>query len=155
MSVNEIQPNANIESESQIHRPLIASITSRILAMIYDGLIILLITSVTIFLIQLIFIGGEPLPTDHILNTLLKPIWFVPGFFYLSYYWRNSGQTPSMRIWKIKLIGKQNNRVSWLQALVRYTSALMGLGLIWSLFNKEKISFQDFMSRTLLIQHEN
>ena len=128
-----------------------AKIRLRFLAMIYDGLIILFLTTLIVFIIEIVLIGDEVLPTDHILNQILKPFWFIPGFFYLTYYWRKSGQTPSMKVWKIKLVNQQGQGISWSQALIRYLSALLGCGLLWALFNKKRASLQDVFSKTTLI----
>ena len=132
-----------------------ALLRSRLLAMVYDGLIILFMTTLIIFIIELVLIGGDTLPTDHILNKILKPFWFVPGFFYLAYYWRKNGQTPSMKVWKIKLVNQQGQLVSWPQALIRYVTAILGLGLIWALFNKKRASLQDLLSKTSLIKAQD
>ena len=129
-----------------------ANIRSRLLAMTYDGLIIIFLTTILVILIQALLIGGKEIPPDHILNKILKPFWFVPGFFYLAYYWTKSGQTPSMKIWKIRLVNQQGQLVSWPQALIRYISAVLGLGLLWAIFNKNRHSLQDIVSKTTLIK---
>lgn len=131
-----------------------AKIRHRLLAMVYDGLIILFITTVVVMLIQVVLIGGQELSPEHIMVKLLKPFWFVPGFFYLAYYWRKNGQTPSMKIWKIQLQNQRGNLVSWPQALVRYISALLGVGLLLALFNKKRASLQDIISKTTLVSIE-
>jgi len=128
-----------------------AKIKLRVLAMVYDGLIILFLTTLIVFIIEIAIIGGEVLPQDHFLNKILKPFWFVPGFFYLAYYWRKDGQTPSMKIWKIKLLNQQDQLVTWPQALIRYISAILGLGLFFALFNRKRASLQDIISQTRLV----
>jgi len=131
-----------------------AKIKLRVLAMVYDGLIILFLTTLIVFIIEITIIGGEVLPQDHFLNKILKPFWFVPGFFYLAYYWRKDGQTPSMKIWKIKLLNQQDQLVTWPQALIRYISAILGLGLFFALFNRKRASLQDIISQTRLVSTE-
>ena len=132
-----------------------AKIRLRFLAMVYDGLIILFLTTLIVFIIEVVLIGDEVLPTDHILNRILKPFWFVPGFFYLWYYWRKSGQTPSMKVWKIKLVDQQGQLISWPQALIRYVTAFVGLGLFFAFFNKKRASIQDIFSKTTLVSTED
>jgi len=147
---------ANVESiDTQQTAPQAAKIRHRLLAMVYDGLIILFITTVAVMIIQALLVGGQELSPDHILVKLLKPFWFVPGFFYLAYYWRKNGQTPSMKIWKIQLQNQRGNLISWPQALVRYISALLGLGLVLALFNKKRASLQDMISKTSLVSLED
>lgn len=129
-----------------------ASFKSRLLAIVYDGLIILFLSTVVVLIIQLILIGDNEIPADHILNKILKPVWFVPGFFYLAYYWTKCGQTPSMKVWNIKVVNKQGLLISWPQALLRYAFALLGIGLIWMLFNKNRLALQDVGSNSYLIK---
>ncbi len=131
-----------------------AKIRLRLLAMVYDGLIILFITTVAVMVIQGVLIGGKELAPDHILVKLLKPFWFVPGFFYLAYYWSKNGQTPSMKIWKIQLQNHHGNLVSWPQMLIRYVTALLGLGLFLAFFNKKRASLQDLLSQTRIVSVE-
>ncbi len=150
MSSNKPDPSLRTNTRSNPDQP--ALLRSRLLAMTYDGLIILFLTTLIVFIIELVIIGGDVLPKDHILNKLLKPFWFVPGFFYLAYYWRKNGQTPSMKVWKIKLVNQQGDLVSWPQALIRYVTAIIGLGLLWALFNKKRASLQDLLSQTSLVK---
>lgn len=146
------KPEPNQESNQEA--VAVAKIRHRLLAMVYDGLIIMFITTVAVLIIQGVLIGGQELAPDHWLNKILKPFWFVPGFFYLSYYWRKNGQTPSMKIWKIQLQNQRGNLVSWPQALIRYITAIMGLGLVLALFNKKRLSLQDLLSKTTIVMAE-
>jgi len=60
-----------------------------------------------------------------------------------------------MKVWKIKLVnqqGKQVKKVTWLQALLRYISACLGLGILFVLFNKNRASLQDLVSGTIIVQ---
>ena len=129
-----------------------ASLRSRFLAISYDFLIILFITTVLVVVIELALVGGDTIQPDSILNQFLKVFWFIPGFFYLGYYWTKSGQTPSMKVWKIKVVNQQGLTISWSQALMRYVFALLGLGLFWIIFNKSRCALQDVLSNTYLIK---
>ena len=153
MSSNRSLSNDGAESTAPLtpsNEP--AKLRTRILAMVYDGLIILFITTIAVVVIQGVLVGSQELPPEHILIKLLKPFWFVPGFFYLGYYWTKSGQTPSMKIWKIKLVNKQGQLVSWPSAFLRYVTAFMGLGIILALFNKKRFSLQDLLSKTSIVK---
>lgn len=144
------QQNQQIAEAKNFAQP--AKLRLRLLAITYDSLIILFISTLSVVLIQLLLVGDRHIPAEHILNKILKPFWFVPGFLYLGYYWTRFGQTPSMKIWKIKLVNRQGLLISWSQALRRYVFALLGLGLIWALFNKRRLTLQDVLSHTSLIK---
>ena len=128
-----------------------ASIRSRILSMVYDGLIILFITTVLVVIIELVLVGDSTVDPESALNKTLKVFWFIPGFFYLAYYWTKNGQTPSMSVWKIKLVNQQGDTISGFQALIRYVTALLGLGIFWVIFNRKRRSLQDVLSNTSLV----
>ena len=137
-------PNASSEVKP-------ASIRSRILSMVYDGLIILFITTVLVVIIELVLVGDSTVDPESALNKSLKVFWFIPGFFYLAYYWTKNGQTPSMSVWKIKLVNQQGDTISGFQALIRYVTALLGLGIFWVIFNRKRRSLQDVLSNTSLV----
>ena len=143
-SSSSTAPNASSEVKP-------ASIRSRILSMVYDGLIILFITTVLVVIIELVLVGDSTVDPESALNKSLKVFWFIPGFFYLAYYWTKNGQTPSMSVWKIKLVNQQGDTISGFQALIRYVTALLGLGIFWVIFNRKRRSLQDVLSNTSLV----
>lgn len=129
-----------------------ARLSSRLMAMTYDGLIVFFLIVATITVLQLLIGRGEILPQEGILNLFLKSLWFVLSFLYFAYYWTGRGQTPGMRVWKVHAVNLDQQPMSWLQALVRYLTALFGLGLIWMLVDPQRLALQDRLSRTRLYQ---
>ena len=145
-----------------------ASLGKRILAIVYDVLILFFIIIVTTFIIQQIIIQLEltsleqvkisaeetitVIPADSIVTLLLKNVWVVISFFYFGYYWTKRGQTLGMKPWKIKAVTHDGNLMTWGHALKRYVFALLGLGLIWMIIDKEHLPLQDRMSKTKLIK---
>lgn len=138
------------------------------LAIAYDVLIIFLIT-VTISLItqQLIIQSGLieleqvpisqtesvfVIPADSISNLILKNLWLILSFIYFGYFWTKSGQTPGMKVWKVKVINPEGGLISWLQALKRYVAAFFGLGLLFVMFNQDRLALQDMYSGTSLVR---
>ena len=102
-------------------------------------------------IIELVLVGDSTVDPESALNKSLKVFWFIPGFFYLAYYWTKNGQTPSMSVWKIKLVNQQGDTISGFQALIRYVTALLGLGIFWVIFNRKRKSLQDVLSNTSLV----
>ncbi len=150
-------------------KPQAATLGKRLLAIVYDALIIFFITIVISILIQQTVINLElvPLqkikdisgeisviPTDSFITLFLKSLWTLISFFYLAYYWTKRGQTPGMRVWKVKAIHHDGHLMSWKNALYRYVFSIFGLGLIWIIFDKQKLALQDRLSNTHLIRLE-
>ena len=62
-----------------------------------------------------------------------------------------------MRAWRLRLFDEQGDTVSWSTAMMRvagaYVSAqLLGLGYLWMLIDKEKLSWHDRFSETRIVQ---
>jgi len=149
------------------NNPQVAKFGKRLLSILYDVLIIFFITVVITILIQQLIIGLElttletikdgageiaVIPSDSFLSLFLKSLWTTISFFYFAYFWTKKGQTPGMKVWKIKAITHHGSLMSWKNALYRYVFSIFGLGLIWILFDKQKLALQDRLSNTHLIQ---
>ena len=140
----------------------------RIISIIYDFLILFFIIIVTTFLIQQIIIHFElttleqvqiskdetitVIPADSVVTLILKNLWVVLSFFYFGHYWTKRGQTLGMKVWKIKAVTNEGGLMTWGNALKRYVFALLGLGLLWMIIDKESLPLQDRMSETKLIK---
>ncbi len=145
-----------------------ASLGKRILAIVYDVLILFFIIIVSTFIIQQIIIQLElttlqhikisteetisMIPADSIITLLLKNLWVVISFYYFGHYWTKRGQTLGMKVWKVKTVANDGNLMTWSHALKRYVFALLGLGLIWMIIDKQHRSLQGIMSKTKLIK---
>lgn len=75
---------------------------------------------------------------------------------YFGWFWTHGGQTLGMKTWKIKLIANDSQAIHWQQVIIREITAViswlfLGLGFVWSLFDKQKRSWHDITSNTTLI----
>ena len=145
-----------------------ASLGKRLLSIVYDVLILFFIIIVITFIIQQIIIQLElttlehvkisadetitVIPADSLITLLLKNLWVVISFYYFGHYWTKRGQTPGMKVWKVKAVTNKGHLMTWGHALKRYVFALLGLGIFWMIFNKSRLSLQDLMSKTKLIK---
>ncbi len=74
-------------------------------------------------------------------------------FIYFAWFWMHGGQTPGMRAWRMRLIREDGNDIRWRDALIRFLGAILawipcGLGFIWLLIDKNKLTWYDRLSRT-------
>lgn len=74
---------------------------------------------------------------------------------YYIYSWKVGGQTLGMRAWKMKIFPKNTHQktLTWGQACLRFivgtiSTVLLGLGLFWKLFSKNKESWMDIISHS-------
>lgn len=71
-------------------------------------------------------------------------------------FWLKNGQTPGLKAYDIKLVDNTTKqRVSVMQVLIRYITTLFAVISIFLLFvpffNKNKKTFQDILSNTVII----
>jgi uncharacterized RDD family membrane protein YckC len=74
----------------------------------------------------------------------------IVSFLFYGWFWTHGGQTLGLRAWKAKVLTIEQQPINWLQALVRFLTALAscGLGLLWILVDKRRRSWHDHLSKT-------
>lgn len=148
-----------------------ARLGSRLLAILYDSLIVFFLIFIITLILQQVIIQFEmvtleqvqiskdttasTIPGDSFAVTALRSLWFFLPLFYFGHYWTKRGQTPGMKVWKVIAINQNGSLMSWTQAVMRYVFALFGLGLLWMIFNKERLPLQDQVSKTYLTKIKN
>lgn len=124
----------------------------RLAAITYDALLLgalLLIASA----LALVFTGGEPVkPGNPFMTTYI----FVVSFLFFAWFWTHGGQTLGMRAWRIRVQQRDGSPITLWQALLRFLAAFvswgaLGLGFLWSLLDKEKLTWHDRYSMTVLV----
>ncbi|MDN7139581.1 RDD family protein [Pseudomonas sp. JQ170] len=137
----------------------------RLAAMFYDFLLctaLLIVTAGIYKMIQMAIIGetrmramtdAGALDGDPLLSTVLVFVLF--GFF--AKFWTHGGQTLGMQVWGIRVQNADGSAISLWQALLRFVVSIaswlcLGLGFIWSLFDKRQRSWHDIYSDTQLVR---
>lgn len=127
----------------------------RVAAMLYDGLLILAL----LFLSTLPFIavrGGEPVEANENLLYQLILILVIYGFF--VGFWTRSGRTLGMQSWRLQLETFAGGRPSLGTATLRFFAAILswlpfGLGFFWQLWDKDKLTWHDRISKTRIVYY--
>lgn len=122
-------------------------------AILYDGLVLLALFMAAGFAVVPIL--GHP-PETNFEIWLLRAILLGISYGFFCWFWTHGGQTVGMRAWKIKLVGKNGEPVSWPTASSRFLLAILswlilGTGYLWILFNSENQSLHDHFSKTRLL----
>lgn len=119
----------------------LGDVGTRFVAIIIDGVILGIITSI------LFGAGGE----------VGGGISFLVGVLYNWYFWtRQNGQTPGKKVMSLQVVKADGSELSDVDALIRavgyYVSGLVfGLGYIWALFDDEKRTWHDMFAGTRVI----
>tara|TARA_B100001057_G_scaffold212706_1_gene213009 strand:+ start:2766 stop:3182 length:417 start_codon:yes stop_codon:yes gene_type:complete len=125
----------------------------RIFALIYDSFAVLgIILSLTLLLV--LINGGAP-NTGGIAEYLQLLITIFTGPVFYCYFWIvNDGQTLGMQAWKIKLISEKDLtiRICLLRcAFSTFSFLLLGMGYLYILINKERMSLADLATKTKIV----
>jgi uncharacterized RDD family membrane protein YckC len=132
----------------------VAGFGRRLGAMIYD---LLLLAAVLIFVaIPFVLITGDT-SKNFFLRIAFQVYLFAFIFFYYTGFWVRSGQTLGLLTWKLRLIAADGGNVTWPRAGKRFSAALLslacgGLGFLWMLVDREKLTWHDRLSGTRVIR---
>lgn len=103
-----------------VSSPIPCPLWRRLLALMYDALIVVAIVMVVGLLCQLAT-GGELIRTG---TRTVVPVWYqiLQGIVVAAYFissWRRGGQTVGMRPWRIRVTRDDGGHVSLQQAVIR------------------------------------
>lgn len=135
--------------------PLPATLGRRLLAMLYDTLLV----SALLFLTTLPFIaanGGEPIEASA--NTAYQIALLVVIFSFFVGFWSLSGRTLGMQSWGLQLESPTGHKPSTAAATLRFFASLLSLaalclGFLWQLWDRDKMSWHDRISNTRLMHY--
>ncbi len=79
-------------------------------------------------------------------------------YLYFIVSWVKGRQTIGMKAWKFQVIQHNQKNITYQQAFIRASFGLIsfiffGLGFLTQLFNKDKLSWHDKLSNTLLVKN--
>jgi uncharacterized RDD family membrane protein YckC len=129
----------------------LASLPSRLKAFLTDTFLIT--TPILYIVIYLIMGSGAEFAQNRVLGW---SIIFIVHALLILIFWLKNGQTPGLKAYDLKLVdNKTKQRVSVIQVLVRYITTLFAVVsfflLFMPFFNKDKRTFQDILSNTIII----
>lgn len=131
-----------------------ASLGKRLLAMLYDGLILVAIWLCVAIVATVLNQGGVTSPLGR---ATLQSAQFCLSFLFFGYFWTRNGQTLGMQAWRLRVQTLDGQRLTWVQALIRFLGAIiawlpLGLGYLWMLFSDERLTWHDRWSESCIVQ---
>jgi uncharacterized RDD family membrane protein YckC len=129
----------------------LASLASRLKAFLTDTFLIT--TPILYIVIYLVMGSGAEFAQNRVLGW---SIIFIVHALLILIFWLKNGQTPGLKAYDLKLVdNRTKQRVSVIQVLVRYLTTLFAVVsfflLFMPFFNKDKRTFQDILSNTIII----
>lgn len=128
----------------------------RLMAIFYDIFLLTAILFLAVALFNAIVNSGEAVDYENPYTILMSFYLAAIIFIYFGWFWTHGGQTLGMKTWKVMLISNNSQQINWKQALIReivavFSWVFIGLGFLWSIFDKEKRTWHDISSKTRLI----
>ena len=129
-----------------------ASYRSRAVAVAVDAGIVGV--SMGLFVAVFVMLGG-----DLILTPATATVWVVlttlVGQMYQLFWCLAGGDTPGLKLAGLRLIDCDGRRPDWRRRCIRQISRLasllvVGLGVVWALFDSEKLTWHDRSTRTFV-----
>jgi len=125
----------------------------RLGAMAYDTLLLLALLMMLSY--PYVWLTGDDHP-GLLVKTLYQIYLLAICFLFYGGFWVRGGQTLGMRTWRIKLVRRDDEPITWIDALKRFGSAwvsllCLGLGFLWVLFDRDKLAWHDKFSGTRLV----
>lgn len=140
-----------MEPEQESSEP--AGIARRFAALLYDTLLlggVLFVASA----LALILNGGQPIQGT---NFYYSAYMLLVSFLFFAWFWLHGGQTLGLRVWRLRLVRNDGGPLTPRHALLRYLAALLscaacGLGFLWALADRERLTWHDRLSGTRIIK---
>ncbi len=138
----------------------LASFWKRLFAWVYDllgalGIFILAVAvgQLALYLVTLPWVDDFNQISTSASNSIL---WAVYLFSAVQYYyvwcWVKGGQTVGMKTWRLQLYKVDGSLLNWKEAYIRSLLSLAGLANLWSLIDKEKRGWHDFIFDTRVVE---
>ena len=129
----------------------------RFAAILYD---VLLITAL-LFLTSIPFIavrGGAPMEPGDPLHVIYQLALFAVLYLFFVGFWSRKGRTLGMQSWGLQLEDANGQIPSIRACTIRFVAAFisaacLGLGFLWQLIDKEKLTWHDRLSRTRMVYY--
>lgn len=136
--------------ETQGYRP--AGPFYRLIAMFYDTLLLLSVLLVATALALMLTRG-----TLSYHNPFFRTFLFLTCFSFYAWFWLHGGQTLGMRAWRLRVQRPDGRPITLWQALLRFlvaipSLALAGLGFFWMLVDRDKMTWYDRFSESVIVQ---
>jgi uncharacterized RDD family membrane protein YckC len=123
------------------------SLGRRLLAMIYDAVIVTGLLLVAAALASPLDSGNQQALRDPVFTLYLAGVWYA----YLAWCWQRGGMTLGMRAWRVRLRTDEGGPMDWRASSLRFgvsliSAACLGLGFAWSLFDRSRRCWHDMAS---------
>lgn len=126
------------------------SIAARLKAFLIDTFIV---TTPLFYIVIYFFIGSLPEFSEN--RAFGWSIILISNYLIIASLWLSKSQTPGLKAYNLKIVNQDKQKISFFQSIIRYVATVVAVVSIVLLFlpffNKQKKSFQDLVSNTMII----
>jgi uncharacterized RDD family membrane protein YckC len=119
--------------------------------MLYESLLLVAV----LFLAGFLFAGltlGSTMPLVRVVFQIYL-LGVVAAYF--IWFWLRGGQTLAMKTWHLRLVSADGAPLTRRRAILRFAlalpSTLLGIGILWALFDRERLFLHDRLAKTKII----
>ena len=128
------------------------TIWRRSASILYDSLLVLAV----LIIMSLPFFSFN-LEENLSLKIIVQIYYYLITQYFFVWFWVNNEGTLGMKTWKIKIVSEDGNKISYIEAIIRFNAAILsfiffGLGFLMCFLRKDKKCLHDFISKTVLIK---
>ena len=128
------------------------TIWRRSASILYDSLLVLAM----LIIMSLPFFSFN-LEENLSLKIIVQIYYYLITQYFFVWFWVNNEGTLGMKTWKIKIVSEDGNKISYIEAIIRFNAAIFsfiffGLGFLMCFLRKDKKCLHDFISKTVLIK---
>jgi uncharacterized RDD family membrane protein YckC len=136
-----------------------AGLTTRALAFLVDGLLVCIALLLAAAALGIVTALVGPLRPTWLAGALLGPAWLAALIAYFAGFWSTLGQTPGMRLMRIRLVSSSESPLRFGRALLRLVAVVLSIipcfaGFAPALFDDRRRALPDFVARTIVTTAE-
>ncbi len=119
--------------------------------MLYESLLLVAV----LFLAGFLFAGLTLGSTTPLVRVVFQIYLLCVVAAYFIWFWLRGGQTLAMKTWHLRLVSADGLPLTRRRAILRFAlalpSTLLGVGILWALFDRERLFLHDRLAKTKII----
>jgi uncharacterized RDD family membrane protein YckC len=136
-----------------------AGVATRAFGFAFDAGVVLLTFASLAALVSVISSLVGTLRPQWLVGVLLASGWALYAGGYFVLFWRGAGQTPGMRLFRLRLIGQDGRTPSFWRAVLRAVGTLIAIvplfaGYLPVLFDARRRGLPDFLAGTVVVYED-
>jgi uncharacterized RDD family membrane protein YckC len=146
----------SVQRRERAGRPVFAGIVTRALALATDAIVITVLYTMVVGVVSLVasLVGG--LRPQWLVGALLAAHWILVGGAYFVLFWSAAGQTPGMRLLRLRVRTTEGGGLSAVRSIVRFIGLVLSIipmfvGFIPVLFTRRRRGLADFLAGTVVL----